>query len=221
MFLWIYSCNYFSSSKGPDEGSIVFDITYLDDERENPLISLLPTQMTLKFKNNNTISFIEGFFGVFKLSYITNNEMGKNFTLLRLMDKKYIYESDTTGPLFGYEKMKNIEVRKSTKKKIIAGYECFEGEMKCPQISDSVIKFYYTYGIDIENPNVCNPFKKIDGVLLEFQVNLNNINMRFVAKNVKIEEVSESEFEIPKGYKTITIQEMQKIMESFNQSTKD
>ena len=60
------SCGNILSGEKIDEGKIVYKIEYLDDENDNPLISLLPKEMTIMFKDDNTVSRINGFFGTFK-----------------------------------------------------------------------------------------------------------------------------------------------------------
>jgi len=218
--VYLQSCKSGSKKSGIDEGKIEFEITYLDSERENPLIALLPTSMVLKFKNNSTVSNIEGFFGTFKLTYISDSQIGKNSSLLKVLDKKYMYQVDTTQPPFGYEAMRNINIVRTKNTKVVAGYKCQEAKFTCPEISKESMLIYFTDEIDIKNPNSNNPFKEIGGVLLEFQVKLNEINMKFTAKKVISEDVDDTEFEVPKGYTNVDKAEMEKIMESFNNPSK-
>jgi len=199
------------------EGTLVYEISYLDDESENPLISLLPKEMTIKFKNNNTISYIEGFFGTFKLMYITDYESGKNSSVLRILDKKYIYSADTSQLPAGYNDMENIKITKLDSTVNIIGYKCKVARCYCPAISKDDLMIYYTYDIKIKNPNSNNPFKDIDGVLMGFQVKLAGINMKFIAKEVIKEEVSDSEFVAPEGFKSVSKSELEEVLKSFQE----
>lgn len=214
------SCKNMMTSKNINEGIIEFEVTYLDDERQNPLIALLPTNMTLKFKDNSTVSHIEGFFGTFRLTYISDSKKGINASLLKVLDKKYIYEVDTTQQAFGYEAMRNLKIENTGKTKLVAGYACQEAKFICEEISKEPLMIYYTNEIEISNPNTNNPFRQINGVLLEFQVKLNDINMKFVAKKVKRENIEDKDFEVPAGYLKVTKAEMEKILESFNNPKK-
>lgn len=215
---FLYSCNNTFTEKKIDEGKIIFDIEYLDDEEDNYLIALLPSTMTLKFKDNNTISKIEGFFGAFRLVYISNLKEGKNYSLLRVMDQKYMYKADTVEQPFGYNQMLDISFKYLDDTTSIAGYFCNIAEAYCPAISDKPLMLYYTHDIDIASPNTNTPFKEIQGVLLGFQVRLSGINMKFIANEVVPEEIADEEFLIPDGYKIVSKKELEKVINSFNQN---
>ncbi len=198
-----------------DEGTIVYEISYLDDEEDNPLISLLPKEMTIKFKNNSSISYIEGFFGTFKLVYLTDYKTATNSTILKVMDKKYIYSVDTAQLPAGYAEMENIELQKTEQRIEILGYDCKVAKFVCPAISDQELYVYYTDEIAIKSPNTNNPFRELDGVLMGFQVKLTGINMKFIAKEVIEEKIEDTEFELPEGYKQVSKKELEDILQSF------
>jgi len=209
------SCKNSIFSGRISEGTIIYEISYLDDEKDNPLISLLPKEMTIKFKDNNSISYIEGFFGTFKLIYLTNYTEGKNSSILRILDKKYIYTVDTSQVPAGYNDMENLTIEKTDETIEIIGYDCNIAKCICPAISKDEILIYYTYDIKIENPNTNNPFKEIDGVLMGFQVKLAGINMKFIAKEVIKEVVDDSEFVIPEGFTSVSKTELEEVLQSF------
>ena len=71
-----------------------YDITYLEDENENPIISLMPSQLDMSFKNNSVQMEVEGWMGVFKSSFKKNEPKNEAITLLKMMNKKYCYRSD-------------------------------------------------------------------------------------------------------------------------------
>lgn len=219
LILTSVQCNRLFSPKNINEGHIVFNITYLDDIKENHLIALLPSSMTLKFKENRTVSHIEGFFGSFRLTYISDFNSGKNYSLFRILDKKYMYVADTVDEPFGYKDMKNIKIIETTETDTIAGYLCHKAIADCKAISDTPIILYYTYEIDIENPNTNNPFRQIKGVLLAFQVKLVDINMRFRAEKVVREEVDESEFLVPEGFNNVSKEELELMIDNFNNNS--
>lgn len=210
-----FSCTEIFTGGKINEGSIVYNITYLDDEKDNPLIALLPKTMTTKFKDNNTISTIEGFFQTFKLVYLSNYDEGINYSLLRILDKKYVYEFDTAQAPAGYEGMLDMEIELLDEQIEIAGFKCNTAKAFCPTLSDEPLIIYYTNQIKIAAPNSNNPFKQIDGVLMGFQVKLAGINMKFLAKEVVKEEIDESEFVMPDGYTQVSKSELEEILKSF------
>lgn len=211
------SCKEIFTGGRISEGSIVYEITYLDDEKDNPLIALLPKTMTTKFKDDNTLSEIEGFFGTFKLIYLSRFETGQNYSILRILDKKYMYQFDTAQPPAGYENMDDFKIIKTEETIQIAGYNCKVAKLDCKTLCPEPLDIYYTNEINIESPNSNNPFKEIDGVLMGFQVKLAGINMKFLVKEVVKEEISDDEFNVPEGYTTVSKTELEDVLNSFQQ----
>jgi len=211
-----FSCKEIFNGGRISEGSIVYEITYLDDEKDNPLIALLPKTMTTKFKDDNTISTIEGFFGTFRLIYLSKYKEGINYSILRILDKKYMYQFDTAQPPAGYDmSMDKLKITVTDQKIQIAGFNCNIATALCPAISNEPLTIYYTDDINIEKPNSNNPFKQIDGVLMGFQVKLAGVNMKFIASEVIKEEIDDSEFIVPDGYNLVTKIELEDILKSF------
>ena len=216
--VFINSCAESNDKNILNEGEIEFEIKYLENERENPLISLLPRKMITIFKNNSTHSLIEGFWGTFKLIYITNHLKGQNVTLFQILDKKYMYLADTSDAPFGYESATNVKFSFTEKVKNIAGYECNHAFAVFPNSSDTV-EVYYTDQLNIKNPNSNNPYRDISGVLLEFSVKLAGINMMFKAKKITGREININKFNIPAGFKKVSKEEMEKIVNEYNKVT--
>jgi len=105
-----------------------------------------------------------------------------------------------------------IEKLEETKK--ILGYTCKKAIIKSSALSEP-FAVYYTNEIGIDNPNINNPFREIDGVLLEFQVKLNNINMKFIATEISQSRVCEDLFTIPSGYQKVSYDIMSATMNSY------
>jgi hypothetical protein len=61
------------------------------------------------------------------------------------------------------------------------------------------INLYYTNEIQLLHPNLNNPFKEIDGVLLEFSVTLAGIEMKFIANKIRSISVEEKRFSPARG----------------------
>lgn len=209
------SCNGGVDSKNISEGEIEFQIEYLDNERDNPLIALLPTKMTTFFRENSSFTLIEGFFGTFKLGYILNFNERMNYSLLQILDKKYVYQSDLSKMAFGYQKMDELNISYTERRKKIAGYNCKHAQAIYNNMQDTV-QLYYTDEINLLHPNLTNPFNEINGVLMEFTVNLANINMKFTADKVTSKNIDWDLFNLPKGYVNVSEAEMKKIIDDFN-----
>jgi hypothetical protein len=81
---------------GIDEGSVRYKITYLQSEKENPIIGLMPGYLTMQFKNNSVRMDVEGWMGVFKSTFIRQYEQEKSVNLLKMMSKRYYYTCTET-----------------------------------------------------------------------------------------------------------------------------
>jgi len=202
------------------EGVILYNITYLEESKDNPLIALLPTSMNMLFKSNNSVVKIEGFMGLFSFYYITLNHECFNSTVLRIFDKTYEYKIDCGKPAFGYQNMGELSITKLEETVNIAGLDCKRAKITIK--GEKTLEFFvaYTDIIDIDKPNQNNPFIGIDGVLMEFQVNLNGIGMKFTAQSVTESPVSDEEFKLPQNCNAVDFKKMEELMGSFSSKPK-
>ena len=178
------SCNNEIESGQISEGEIEFNVEYLKDGENNLFTALLPSKVTTYFQKNSSCTLIDGDLGLFKLAFILNGEERKNYSLLQIIDKKYAYESKLGETTYGYDQMDDLKITYSNKVKKIATYNC-KHAMAVFNSSKDTIHLYYTKEINLLHPNLNNPFKEIDGVLLEFSVVLAGINMQFTANKIK------------------------------------
>jgi hypothetical protein len=214
-----FSCNEDSTIQIITEGEIKYRIEYLDDEKVNSLIPLLPSEMTTSFKCSASRTMIEGLFGTFKLIYILNQPKNTNYTLLQILDKKYVYQSSINEMAFGYQDMKKVRIIYSDKVKNIAGYRCKHATAVFQNGTNDTAEIYYTNDIGLINANRNNPFKEIEGVLMEFSVNLVEINMKFTAKKVIGKKIDDRLFDLPAGFVNISENHMRKLITDYNQTT--
>lgn len=204
--------------KEAKEGELIYQIYYLQTEEQNPLIAILPKKINIKFKNNNTHANIDGFFGTFNLKLITNRKTGKNYTALRILDKKFmtITPIDSISPAYEEISIAKI-IEKPQDTATFAGLVSYQVEIILGQMADSTIKFYITKNIKIEDPNVNSPFYQIKGVLTKFQAKVAGIDMVFELKQFIKKNIDDSEFLPPKDYKVIGAKELREIIKSFQQ----
>lgn len=199
-----------------NEGIIKYQIEFFEDERSNPLIALLPSEMVLHFKNNNSRIKIDGYLGLFSFSYIADYQKSKNYTLLRILDKTYNYEVDFGKLAFGYEEMQNIKITKTEESIDILGYKCRKAIVDMSGDGQNLVDVFYTDDIDLKNSNINNPYQLIDGVLLEFHVILHGIKMKFKATEIQKAEVPDETFDVPLNREKVNLEQMKSIMERFS-----
>ncbi len=215
VLLLFAACNSSTFSGTLDEGTIEYDMIYLQDEKENPLISLLPTTMTLKIKNNNSIQKIEGWMGVFQMAGIARRDENYKAAYLKIMGEKYVFETTMDGPAFGFDEYKKMKLVPSDSVKIIAGYKCKAYDVFLDDSAAVAFTVFYTNEIKLDNPNCNNPYQQIDGVLLEYQMKFQKIPVHLIARKVIKEDISDDEFVVPDGYQKVSKEKIQEVINNL------
>lgn len=213
--LFLFSCKNISFSGTFSEGTIEYDMIYLQSEKENPIISLLPTTMTLKIKDNNSIQKIEGWMGVFQMAGIARRNENYKAAYLKIMGEKYVFETTMDGPAFGYDEYPKMRLEKSDSVKIIAGYKCKGYDVYLNDSSKAAFTIYYTDEIKLDNPNCNNPYHEVKGVLLEYQMKFQKIPVRLVAKKVIKEDIDDEEFVVPDGFQKVSKEKIQEVINNL------
>ncbi|MGQ9846359.1 MAG: hypothetical protein ACUVQP_02495 [Bacteroidales bacterium] len=210
-----HSCSVDSFSGKLSEGTIEYDMIYLQDEKENPLISLLPTTMTLKIKDNNSIQKIEGWMGVFQMAGIVRRNDNYKAAYLKIMGEKYVFETTMDGPSFGFDKYPKMKLVPNDSIKTIAGYKCKGFNVFLNDSDKAAFAIYYTDEIHLDNPNCNNPYSEVKGVLLDYQMKFQKIPVRIVAKKAIKEDISDDEFLVPDGFQKVSKDKIQEVINNL------
>lgn len=198
------------------EGKIVYALSYPQFEEDNIFTSMFPSEMTFKFKNNNTKNELKTKMAIFSTSLLANNKEKKVTHLVKIANKYSGLEMDSMEIMEEYgKKPLGMNIVPTEKTKEIAGYMCNHALVTFDSDSTKNFDIYYTNQIGIEDPNWCTPFHEISGVLMEAKVNKFNIDMHMVATQVVAEEYAEDEFMTQQEYEPITVAEMADIFQSF------
>jgi hypothetical protein len=187
------------------EGIIEYDAVAVD--QSNSMASMAPNKMTIKFKNNKSCAEMSAGMGLFSTSFISDPETKSMIQLVKLLNKKFSLiqsEADIKKENSAFP----VEITPLKETKVIAGYKCKKAHVKVNDETASEFDIFYTNDLDIKDPNFANPFCKIEGVLMEYQMKKFGLEMKFTAKSVKPEDIDDSTFELPADYKTISKEEM-------------
>ena len=196
------------------QGEIIYNITYLQNELEKFTTDLLPKKLTIKFKNNNVEMEIDGFFGLFNISNVVNTKKKSNITYLSVLDKKFYYQGEFNEPAVGFGSIAQLNIKPGNNVKEICGYSAREVFVELPG-SDVPVPVYYTSEIGVEKPNRTTPYSNINGVLLEFYLNVSKLKMKLVAEGIFFKDIDDSVFEPKKGYQRISRQQMEEILDKL------
>lgn len=199
-----------------EEGIIEYEITYFESEDENPIIGLLPNKMEIKFKENKSLLNVVGWLGIFSSVYISDTYEGYNYTMMKIMDKKYSYKGLITENIPGYKNPENYEVEFLVMRKIIKGYPCKKALITMPGHDFNPLTIHYYDQIKLSNHLLSNIYSnKIPGFLFEFPIEINGISMQLKVKKITPCEIPDSDFYIPEDYQRVSKEKMQEIIESI------
>lgn len=220
MFILVSGCSE-SNEKSADsetvnEGKIVYALTYPQFKEDNIFTSMFPSEMTFKFKDNNTKNELKTSMAVFSTSLLANNKEKKVTHLVKVANKYSGLEMDSIEIMEEYgKKPDGMTITPTDSTKEIAGYKCQHAFVTFDDAPENNFSIFYTTEIGIKEPNWCTPFHEVHGVLMEATVNKFNIDMHMVAIEVVAEQYPEDEFLVTKEYQPITVQEMADIFQSF------
>lgn len=216
LFLWGCGSGNSGSDRGISEGKIIYTLSYPQFEEDNIFTSIFPSEMTFKFKDNNTKNELKTSMAVFSTSLIAKSKERKVVHLVKIANKYSGLEMDSAQIMDEYgKKPKGMIITPTDSTKQIAGYNCNHALVTFENEPDKSFDVFYTTEIGIEDPNWCTPFYEVKGVLMEATVNKFNIDMHMVAKEVIEEDYPDEEFEVTKEYQPITVEEMEDIFQSF------
>ena len=219
IFFYLYKyTSMFKMLGGKDiaEGVIEYDITYPKLDPNSMMVSGMPDKAYLRFKDNNMSNDMSGMMGLISITYISNAKAHKVEQRLTLINKKY-------ASAIADEDLKRLNdsyitaVEPSTASQVIAGFNCQEATVKLSDGGEA--KVYFTNEIGIENPNWSNPYSKISGVLMDFQMERYGVAMHLKAKSVLAQKVDDAIFALPADsseYKKIAFPELEKILQELN-----
>lgn len=205
-------CSNFTTGK-ISEGVIEYTITY---PVKSAMDGMMPTSMSFKFKDDKTCGEISAGMGIFVTSVIANSEDKTLLQTLKLMGKKFAYLADTNEIKKILAEEPKMIIEKVPGEKMIAGYKCKKAMVKFEDKTMAPFEVYYTTDIGIKSSNWCNPFKVLDGVLMEYNLKRYNIEMHFTAKSVSEVKVDDEIFELGDDFKKISREEMDEMFENFN-----
>lgn len=218
IFLSIVLLTFTSACKSPgvDEGILVYGITYVEAEKASkPVIDLLPDEMRQIFKDSSSKSMIEGFMGMFLTAYISNQEKKSNSLIFKVFADKHYCETAFDESALGFDPVEGVRVELMDDETELLGLNVSKARIFSHDSSFNDFEILYTKDIAIANPNWNNPYKEIDGVLLDFRVKMKGITMFIKLKEVLNQEVDPVEFVVPEGYKKVIPDSLNAIIENL------
>jgi len=197
--------------KNLDQGEIHYNITYAGSTGS---ISneLKPRTLVITFKHDKMLFEILSAIGNAGIINISNPEDGIFDSYLSLFTLKYYYEGMPGEILPGFEKMEGMEIHKTSKTAVICGLTCKNAEVTFPSDRNKIYNIWYTREINAKNPNIANPFREIDGVLMSFFLFLGNTEVHFEAESIYKRSVPDEAFQRKKNYDRVSRDDINKFI---------
>lgn len=205
------SCKKSADRSAILSGRIDYKITYLNPDIDKKTASLLPSRMKLLFNEKHASNNIEGFMGVYKINAFTNFHTRKCSTILKVFEKHYIFKGGRDEQMCCFDTMDGMEIEYTKDTKKIAGFNCKRCIITLPE-TDETIDVYFTEEIKLKHPNSTNPYKEIEGVLMEFELKLLYLNMHFIAEKYEPLQKNNITVKTPENAKNVTREQMTQIL---------
>lgn len=196
------------------EGIVEYEVSYPGIEEGNMMAAGLPDEAKYYFKDRKTATELSGMMGMFQIGFIADEEKKTAKQSLLVFTNKYVAElsEDGVGKMnAGF--VKSIELVDGEKKKI-AEYNCKKA--KATLENGKEIDIWYTTELGMPGVNWSNPYVKVPGALMEFEIEKYGITMKLVAKKVTRDAVPDEMFDVPSDYKKMPIEELENIMKTLN-----
>ncbi|NJM17157.1 MAG: hypothetical protein HC896_18825 [Bacteroidales bacterium] len=153
--------------------------------------------------------------GAFNITLISDFRNKRDITLLKFFENKYISYSGNDEHSSIFQHMPALIIEKTDSTQQLCGYTCKHAYIYSKESKNERHEIFYTNSIGNKNPNFNNPYKTLDGVMLQFHLQLGNISMELIADNISNEETPDKEFAINGTYQPTTTENMNKLIDKI------
>lgn len=202
--IFIFNNSLLFSQKSKNfEGTITYSISYTDlNDMYEQYEAMLPKEAVVKIKGE--FSRIEQAAGMGGNSItIFNRKKNQLVILMNIMGQKIAVNQDIQNNI-------KTKINYLDGNKKIAGYDCKKAEIitNTKKGEGSKITVYYTEDIKSSYPS--DTFEKLKGFPMEYQIEKEDMTIKYTVNNVKNEKIPASLFQIPEDYKKMTMEEFKK-----------
>lgn len=192
------------------EAKIVFEISYPEMMLDSQMLANMPNESVVFVKGNLSRTDLDLGMGI-SSSTIFNSSTGEVIALTDLMGTKTAMKMsrEDQGRSKRQNKRSEMKVEVTDYTKEIAGYTCKRAVVN--DFDETSLEIYFTEQISARSSATID-WEEINGFPMQYYLIENGLRMKFEAKEVILEQIDSSIFEIPAGYKLITKEEMMKMM---------
>jgi hypothetical protein len=190
-----------------EEGVIEFDTKAVDET--HPLYGFAPSSATLKFKGKKFVIEMSTM-GMFNIAIIADSKKKTVAQTVKFMNiKQACIESQKE--LEQENKDFELKLDETGETKQMIGLNAHK--VKATKVKDPGVTFdvWYTTDLGMEDCNSLTPYAPIKGMLLDYRIKKNGLELHFLAKSYKNISVPDLAFEIPATMKIVSREEMAKL----------
>lgn len=201
----------------PSEGELHYEITY--PNHYSSLMSLLPSEMVMTFKDGKFVNTIEHKSGIFSSRVISDCKKKDLTMVLEFGLKKYYAVMDQeTADSLTLAQFPVPEIFDINRTDTAAGFNGLTKMAVFSELSDGRdMEIIYTEEIDLPDVNWCNQFSKIDGVLLKYELEQFGMRMRLEATKFVGKDFDLTPFDVNPKFEEVSIDKlMYEFQEIFN-----
>jgi GLPGLI family protein len=137
---------------------------------------------------------------------IYDGKTGAGVVLKEYGNQKLLIRMTRDNWMAANKKYEGATLTPGTGTKTIAGYLCEQATGKLPD--GSAFTVYYTKELVAETQNYNLPFSKLNGLVLEYQFEVNKMKVTNTVSKVLLSPIPPARFETPKGgYRELTYEE--------------
>lgn len=175
-------------------------------------LELMPKSLVVSFKGDNIMYELISPIGNSGIINMSNPSKDIYDTYLSLFTIRYFYPSKPGEIYPGFESMKGMEIKKTSRTAEICGFKCKNAEVTLPADRSKVFDVWYTNEIPVSNPNASTPFSQIDGVLMSFFFFIGRSEFHFEARNIYKKEIPDRLFERKGEFKKVSKNDLNKFI---------
>ena len=196
------------------EGIVEYDIHYVNYSNQNFPLKLLPKTMEFKFNQNFASYTIEDKMGIFSIRDVKSAKDHDHTTMIKFFSEKYACQSKKKESPFFFKSNVPYKVVFLKDTFRMAGMSCKKANVTDINSSQSY-DVAYTCLVGGKDPNANTPYKKINGLLMDFKLQIKNLEMTLTAKKIVSKKINDEDFLIPEGYKFISKKQMEGIISNL------
>lgn len=183
---------------GMKEGKVIYDVEIDSEDIPALMQVMMPSEATTWFSEGRSCMVMEGAGGMMEMRMISDPQKKIFANLFSGMGQKMAILSNPDSLKAKMSKKMDKDVDFTGNTKVIAGIKCEEAVITGD--SGAVFKVYYTDELDIETPNWGIGFGKIEGLMMEYDIEMRGLRLKLKAKEIVAAKPDPELFTIPADY---------------------